>query len=170
MLTDSGSHIITSGGRAGYLPHPESDAHDIVAFDFTEPCNAQPELKKRFFDLQQGPPDVLNDQVLAMLLTGYPSGDQNYDVQNNNHLGLVRLQVTCLPDSQPSDEALLTVRAVRPIQTHPDGMSGGSAFVIQHENQGPRAYFAGIIIRGGPEFLHVLKAGFVIAFLNSFIP
>jgi hypothetical protein len=46
-------------------------------------------------------------------------------------------------------------------------MSGGSAFVIQIEHGQPRAYFAGIILRGGEEFFTILKAGYVIAFLNS---
>jgi len=38
MLTDSGSHIITSGGFRGYHPRSDTDANDIVAFDFNEPC------------------------------------------------------------------------------------------------------------------------------------
>ncbi|PRD44391.1 hypothetical protein C5748_07375 [Phyllobacterium phragmitis] len=167
MLTDSGSHIITSGGSRGYDPHPDSDAHDIVAFDFTEPCKDWPVLKKRFFELTRRPPDVPNDQVLAILLSGYPSDDQTYEVHENNHLGLARRHVACLPHSQPSDQALLTVQAVRPLKEHPDGMSGGPAFVIQLEVGGPRAYFAGIILRGGRTYFHILKAGFVFEFLNS---
>ncbi len=167
MLTDSGSHSITSGGRRGYRPHPDSDAHDIVAFNFTEPCRDRPEMKKRFFDLRSAPPNTLNVHVLAMLLAGYPSSDQVYELHENNHLGLAQLQVACLPDSQPNDEALLTVKAVPPLKQHPDGMSGGAAFVIQWENGRPKAYFAGIIIRGGKELFRILKAGFVIAFLDS---
>lgn len=167
MLTDSGSHIITSGGLRGYSPRSDTDAYDIVAFDFTEPCADRRELKKRFFELNGGPPDVLNVHVLAMLLSGYPSDDQTYEVHENNHLGLARRNVVCLPHSQPSDEALLTVQAVRPIDKHPDGMSGGSAFVIQLEGGQPRAYFAGIIVRGGKSTFRILKAGFVIAFLNA---
>jgi hypothetical protein len=167
MLTDSGSHVITSGGRRGYIPRPNTDAYDIVAFDFTEPCRDHPELKKRFFDLRSVPPDTLNVKVLAMLLTGYPSADQKYEIHENNHLGLLRRQVLCLPDSQPSDKALLTVKAQRPLEEHPDGMSGGSAFVIQWENGRPKAYFAGIIVRGGRESFRILKAGFVMAFLES---
>ena len=51
---------------------------------------------------------------------------------------------------------------------HPDGTSGGPAFVIQLEpGRRPRGYFAGIIIRGGKEFFLVLKAGYVMAFLKS---
>ena len=167
MLTDSGSHLITSGGRRGYRPHSETDAYDIVAFDFTEPCRDRPELKERFFDLQSAPPDTLNVNVLAMLLAGYPTSDQVYEVHENNHLGLARRHVVCLPDSQPSDEVLLTVRVQRPLEQHPDGMSGGSAFVIQWENGRLKAYFAGIIIRGGKKIFHILKAGFVIDFLDS---
>jgi hypothetical protein len=82
-------------------------------------------------------------------------------------LGLARRIVVCLPHSQPSDEALLTVQPVRPLDGHPDGMSGGPAFVIQLEHEGPRAYFAGMIIRGGKTSFQILKAGFVFDFLNS---
>ena len=48
MLTDDGSRIITSSGRRGYHPNPESDANDVVAFNFTEPVAAFPELRPRF--------------------------------------------------------------------------------------------------------------------------
>ena len=98
MLTDSGSHVITSGARRGYSPHPDSDVHDIVAFDFTEPCKDRPELRNRFFDLRAAPPDVFKVQVLAMLLAGYPTADQEYEIHENNHLGIVRRHVVCLPD------------------------------------------------------------------------
>lgn len=169
MLTDSGSHIITSGGYRGFLPHPQTDAHDIVAFDFTEPCKDRPELKKHFFDLSKVPPDVAvgDPAVIAMLLSGYPATDQNYDVYENNHLGLVRRQVVCQPHAQPSDNALLTVRVVRPLERYPDGMSGGSAFVIRLERGRPHAYFAGIIIRGGRDSFTIMRASVVRAFINT---
>ncbi len=111
----------------------------------------------------------MNKHVLAVLLTGYPSADQRYEVHENNHLGLVRRLVTCLPEKQPSDEALLSVKAQQPLTVHPDGMSGGSAFVIQMENGLPKAYFAGIIVRGGLKSFQILKAGFIISFLKSFL-
>lgn len=167
MLTDSGSHIITSGGLRRYPERSDTDAHDIVAFDFTEPCADWPELKKRFFDLNRRPPDVLNIHVLALLLSGFPFYDQTYEIHENNHLGIARRNVVCLPQSQPSDHALLTVKAVHPVEKHPDGMSGGSAFVIQLEGERPHAYFAGIIVRGGKDTFHILKAGVVIEFLNA---
>lgn len=167
MLTDTGSHVITSGGYRGFLPHPDTDAHDIVAFDFTEPCKDRPELKKCFFELSRVPPEVLDSDVVAMLLSGYPADDQIYDIHENNHLGLTRRNVVCQPHSQPSDDALLTLRVVRPLAKHPDGMSGGSAFVIRLEHGKPHAYFAGIIVRGGRDFFTILKAGVVCAFLDS---
>ena len=167
MLTDSGRHVITSGGRRGYKPRSDTDAHDIIAFDFTEPCKDCPELKKRFFDFRQPPPDVLNVHVLGMLLTGYPSGAQKYEIHENNHLGIVRRQVVCLPHSQPSDDVLLTVKAVHPMAEDPDGMSGGSAFVIQWQHGQPHAYFAGVILRGGTSRFQILKAGVVLSFLES---
>lgn len=169
MLTDSGSHIITSGGYRGYPPHPQTDANDIVAFDFTEPCKDRPELKKHFFDLSKVPREVevADAQVIAMLLSGYPADDQIYDIFEKNHLGLTRRQVVCQPHSQPSDDALLTVRVVRPLEKHPDGMSGGSAFVIRLEQGRPRACFAGIVVRGGRDFFTILRAGVVCAFIDT---
>ncbi|WP_162943919.1 MULTISPECIES: hypothetical protein [unclassified Rhizobium] len=167
MLTDSGSHIITSGGVRRYSPRSDTDAYDIVAFDFSEPCADRPELKKRFFELREGPPDVLNIHVLAILLSGFPSADQIYNLHESNHLGLFRRNIVCLPGAQPNDEALLTVQASKPLDKLPDGMSGGSAFVVQLEDGRPRAYFAGLIVRGGKDTFQILKVGYVLAFLNA---
>lgn len=167
MLTDD-NNIITSGGFRHYNGKSDSDAYDIVAFDFTAPCADRPELKKRFFDLRGGaPPSSLNVNVLAILLSGFPAVDQDYDVYEKNHIGLARRNITCEPHEQPSDEALLRVRAVQPLEIDPDGMSGGSAFVIQLVDGQPRAYFGGIVVRGGREFFSILKPGFVIAFLDA---
>jgi hypothetical protein len=169
MLTDKGSHIVTTAGRAGFSLHPDTDAHDIVAFDFTEPCVEWPELQTRFLGLTRSPPQAWSNHVLALLLCGYPFGDQNYDLADNNHLGLGRRQIACTLHSQSDDPALMTVQPVQPLTFDPDGMSGGAAFVIQYEQGQPRAYFAGIIVRGGTKFLHILKVGFVIRFLDSIL-
>jgi hypothetical protein len=170
MLKDDGSVLVTSSGMRSYPMSAETDAYDIAAFDFTEPVNDHPDLKKRFFDLEQVPPDALNVDVIAVLLAGYPAQDQNYDLAENNHLGLRRRHVVCLLHGQPSDEVMLTVRAETLLQDEPDGMSGGSAFVIQLLNGEPHAYFAGLIVRGGKEFFHILKSGVVVGFLRSAFP
>lgn len=167
MLKDDGSILVTSSGSRSYSQSSETDAYDLVAFDFTEPVAAHPELRRRFFNLSATPPDTLNTNILAMLLTGFPAKAQKYELEDKNHLGMARLNVTCLPDSQPADLALLRVRPERELTISPDGMSGGSAFVIQLVNREPHAYFAGIIVRGGVSGFYVLKVGFVVAFLNS---
>lgn len=166
MLTDNGSHIITSSGLRSYTPRPDTDAFDLIAFDFSAPCAARPELKKHFFDLQGAPRECPGSRVLGMLLAGYPFAMQLYDLEDRNHLGLIRRHVTCVPHSQPSDEATLIVKTVQPLDIDPDGMSGGPAFIIQYDADGPRAYFAGIIIRGGCECFTIIKVDFVLGFLR----
>lgn len=167
MLKDDGSVLVTSGGVRHYQPSLDTDAYDIVAFDFTEPVAAHPDLKNRFFDLQEVPPDTLSSNVMAVLLAGYPSNEQLYDLGDNNHLGLVRRHVVCLPERQPSDPVLIQLRAQTPLSSNPDGMSGGSAFAILRLEREQRAFFAGIIVRGGTHNFHVLKSGYVMAFLRS---
>lgn len=170
MLKDDGSVLVTSGGMGAYPISSDTDAYDIVAFDFTEPVIDHLDLRQRFFDFNQVPPDAFNNKIVAVVLAGYPAKDQIYDIIENNHLGLVRRRIVCLPDGQPTDEAMLTLRAVTPLQDEADGMSGGSAFVIQLSNDEPHAYFAGMIVRGGREFFHILKSGFVAGFLRSLFP
>ncbi|MEI9405906.1 hypothetical protein [Mesorhizobium argentiipisi] len=166
MLKDDGSILVTSGGFRAYRPRLDTDGNDIAAFDFTEPVEAHPDLKKRFFDFTELPPDTPAPNVMAMLLTGFPSAGQAYELEAKNHLGLARLDVLCLPDGQPKDGALIRVRATSPLRIDPDGMSGGSAFVIQMVGAELKAYFAGIILQGR-ELFHVLKSGYVMAFLRS---
>ena len=167
MMSDDGEVAITSGGVRSYRMSSETDAFDLIAFDFTEPCAARPDLRPRFFDLTRIPPNVVDKAIIAFLLTGYPFKDQRYEVHETNQLGLARRLVTCLPESQPSDDALLSVRSTTPLPHDPDGMSGGSAFVVQESNGQFDAYFAGIIVRGGREIFHVIKAGYVFSFLSS---
>ncbi len=167
MMTDTGSHIITSGGSRKFVATTSTDAHDIVAFDFTEPCKELPELKKRFFHFHGAPPNTPSNMILGIVAAGYFSCEQNYDVQANNHLGSVRRTIVCEPDSQLSDQALLSVRPVQTLDGDPDGMSGGSAFVIVMTNSGPKAYFAGIVVRGGRQYLHILKSHYIQEFLKK---
>jgi len=140
MLTDDGSRIITSSGRRGYNRNPESDACDVVAFNFTEPVAAFPELKRRFFNLTEIPENFRSDITLAMLLVGFPAASQDYDLYENNRLGFRRLHVPCLPHAeQPSDNAILRVKPTQALEVSPDGMSGGPAFAIQYAEGCPRA-------------------------------
>ncbi|MER8845786.1 hypothetical protein [Mesorhizobium australicum] len=49
------------------------------------------------------PPNTPVTNVMAMLLTGYPSAGQAYELETNRHLGLARLNVRCMPDGQPNE-------------------------------------------------------------------
>ncbi|MER9270445.1 hypothetical protein [Mesorhizobium sp. M0643] len=77
------------------------------------------------------------------------------------------MPITCELDSQPHDSSTLIVRATDPLDVDPDGLSGRPAFAVHYENGRPRAYFAGIIVRGGREYFRILKSGYIFAFLNS---
>lgn len=112
LLVDGGN-VVTSGGFQRYRPHPETDAYDMVAFDFSEPAREVPGLANRFFTLADAPPKVPNTHVLAMLLAGFVFKEQDYAIHEENRLGLARRHVLCLPDSQPADEVLLRIRAVQ---------------------------------------------------------
>ena len=79
---------LTSGGFRAYPDSIDTDAYDVAAFDFTEPVADHPELRRRFFDLSQVPPNTFNNDVIAVLLAGYPAKEQSYDLEENNHLGL----------------------------------------------------------------------------------
>lgn len=170
MLTDDNEGVaITSGGYVRTDPSSESDAYDLIAFDFTEPCQKRPDLRKRFFDLRSMPPDLRGVTDSVVILTGCPTKDQTYDVEQNNHIGIARRHVLCHPtQDQPSDDALVRLRAIKPMPHDPDGMSGGSAFVIFDTPNGLKAHFAGIVVRGGLELFHIIRAGYVLAFLNRF--
>jgi hypothetical protein len=166
MLMDDGSILVSSGGVRFYQSSADTDAYDIAAFDFGGAVADFPELARRFFELIQVPPSVLKLDVVAVLLSGFPASDHDYALADNR-LGLARRCVICFPDGQSADSDLMRLRAEVAMTVSAAGMSGGGAFVVQIEEGGLSAYFAGIILRGSNEYFHVLKPGFVIAFLKS---
>ena len=40
-----------AGGWTAYSPSPDTDANDLVAFDFTEPCASRADLRQRLFHI-----------------------------------------------------------------------------------------------------------------------
>jgi len=83
---------------------------------------------------------------------------------------LLRSTQPARADPKATFVTLLRVKPTQPLKVSPDGMSGGAAFAIQYAAGGPRAYFAGIIVRGGREDFYVLKSGVVMTFLDSILP
>ena len=167
MLLDDGSYLITSAGfRSNLLPEG-GDANDFVGFDFTEPVAAHPDLGRRFFELREVPPPTIKEHIMAVLLTGFPSKRQLYELEDKNHLGFVKLNIVCEPDELSNDPALMRVRPVAPLAVDPDGMSGGSAFMVHYDTGRLRAYFSGIIVRGGRDGFYILHPGLILQFLRS---
>jgi hypothetical protein len=166
MMTDGGGMLVTSGGTRYFTPSVETDANDLVVFNFTEPVAAFPQFRSRFFNL--GWPQNLNTDPVAYLVTGCAYDDQSYDVADSNHIGVARRSVVCtLDDEQPSDPALVRLRSGEPLSFDPDGMSGGSAFVVHRDQSGFWVDFAGIIVRGGGTGFHIVKAAVVYRFLKT---
>jgi len=150
----------------------ETDYTQLMAFDFTEPCAEVPTLRSRFFNLLAFPPAVPSNEVIFFLAAGFPSSDQNYRLAEANALDLVKRVVVCRLGAerrQPSDDALLEILPLAPLVFDPDGMSGGSVFVVLAEPDGPAAYFGGLIMRGGRNSLQILKTGYIRRFLDLLV-
>jgi hypothetical protein len=172
ILLPDGSLAITSSGsrtfRTGHHNISSSDAYDLAAFDFSEPACEFPALSNNFFKFDCIPPDTPNTHILAFVVAGYPTADQKYDLEDENHLGMVRRILIAESDSQPADIALLKLKFIRHLDFDPDGLSGGPAFVIQIVDGTPRAYLGGMVLRAGKSHCYILKSGFLWDFLCSF--
>jgi hypothetical protein len=128
---------------------------------------SSPSTSQNLFRLQSLPPPVDPSDILGFLIAGFPSNKQTYDLWQSNHVGLAKLIVSCRADGLSTDPALLRLRAAPPLDFDPDGMSGGSAFVLQSTPAGFCGYFSGIVLRGGREFFYVLDPAFVMKFIES---
>ncbi|TAX50375.1 hypothetical protein ELH99_09490 [Rhizobium leguminosarum] len=167
MLKSDGSELVTSGGVRNFISRTESDYSDLVIFDFTEPCLEHVELQRRFFHFREIPPDAPNTETIFVQVNGYPSSAQDYELEDKNHLGLRRRKVFCSLDGQSSDHALLRLKTHSTLDFDPDGMSGGSAFTVQHIAGKPTAFFAGMTTRAGRDHIHILKSGYIKGFLDE---
>jgi hypothetical protein len=126
-------------------------------------------LKERFFDLREIPPDTRNIDIVFAIVAGFPSKDQKYELEEKNHIGKFKRIVVCQLDQATYDPALLCLRATEPLDFDPDGMSGGSAFVVQVVSGELRAYFAGLVVTGGRDRFHIVKVGHIHRFLTTLV-
>lgn len=169
LMSRDGRNIFTSSGMRQF--NNESSPHylDLAAFEFTEPCEANPALMERFYDLHEVPPDTLNFNIVAAVVAGFPSGDQTYELEDKNHIGKLKRIITCEVDPSAMDPSQLCLRTSEPLGFDPDGMSGGSAFVVQMVDGELRAYFAGIVVTGGQDRFHIIKVGLIERFLRHLL-
>jgi hypothetical protein len=169
LLSRDGQNIITSSGVRQFSDENNPYYLDLAAFEFTEPCEAHPDLKERFFDLREVPPDAPNTDIVFAVVAGFPSRDQNYELEEKNHIGKFKRIVVCQFDPSSYDPALLCLRTNEPLGFDPDGMSGGSAFVVQVVDGEFRAYFAGVVVTGGQDRFHIIKVGLIERFLRALL-
>lgn len=164
-----GRSIVTSSGVRHFNEESNPHYRDLAAFEFTESCEAHPDLKERFFDLREVPPSARNIDIICIVVAGFPSKDQKYELEEKNHIGRLKRIVVCQPDSATYDPALLCLRASEPLGFDPDGMSGGSAFVVQVVDGKFCAYFAGLVVTGGRDRFHIIKVGDIYRFLTTLV-
>jgi hypothetical protein len=124
-------------------------------------------FQQPFFDLRGMPPDAPNTDIVFAVVAGFPCKDQKYELEEKNHIGKFKRIVVCQPDPDTYDPALLCLCTNEPLDFDPDGMSGGSAFVVQIVNGVFRAYFAGIVVTGGRDRFHIIKVGHIHRFLAA---
>lgn len=171
LLLPDGSKLVTSSGVRTFRVSEHTrttDAYDVAAFDFSAPASEFPELMKNFFEFDCVPPDTLNTHIMAFVIAGFPSAYQRYELEEKNHLGMVRRIVVAEPDSQPEDPALLRLKFVQELDFDPDGLSGGPVFVVQLVHGECRVFVGGIVLRAGRTHCYILKSGFLWNFLCSF--
>jgi hypothetical protein len=169
LLGRDGQNIVTSSGVRHFNDEGSPHYLDLAAFEFTEPCEAHPDLKERFFDLREMPPETRNTDIVVAVVAGFPSKDQKYELEEKNHIGKFKRIIVCQPDPSSYDPALLCLRTNEPLDFNPDGMSGGSAFVVQVVDGEFRAYFAGLVVTGGQDRFHIIKVGHIYRFLAALV-
>ena len=168
LIVNGGADVITSGGHSMFPEANATDFHDLMAFDFTEPCAAGALNPSLFFHFSQLPPDHLVEDVVCIVCAGYPTSAQRYEV-DEGRLGSARCRVLCKPGPDSQDPALKRALVSTPLSFDPDGMSGGSAFVCLDDGGRFEAYFAGVITRGGCDGFYFVKSGAVRRFLDMAI-
>jgi hypothetical protein len=167
LLGRDGQNLITSSGVRHFNDETNPHYLDLAAFEFTEPCQVHPDLKERFFGLRAIPPDAPNTDIVFAVVAGFPSKDQKYELEEKNHIGKFKRIIVCQPDPSTYDPALLCLRTNEPLDFDPDGMSGGSAFVVQMVDGEFRAYFAGLVVTAGRDRFHIIKVGHIYRFLAA---
>lgn len=170
LLFPDGSTVVTSSGFRSFNSGEEtlfSDAFDLAAFDFTAPVLQNPQLQNIFYPLDALPQDTWNKDIIAFILAGFPSDQQQYELADKNHLGLRKNILVAKPTGQPSDTALLDFEYVKELDFNPDGLSGGPVFVVQVVDNQASAFLCGMQLRSGKRNGSFLKVGFIKEFLDS---
>jgi hypothetical protein len=169
LLGRDGRQLVTCSGVRHFADESNPYYLDLAAFEFTEPCEAYPDLKERFFHFRDVPPAARNTDIVFAVVAGFPAKDQKYELEEKNHIGRLKRIVVCHLEQTSFNPALLCLRTNEPLDFDPDGMSGGAAFVVQVVDGEFRAYFAGVVVTGGADRFHIIKVGDIHRFLLTLV-
>lgn len=129
-------------------------------------------MKERFFKLDELPPAVPAEQVVGLVVSGYPIKKQDYGfTEEIRKLGFAVAPIICsiAPDQSKEDTTVLKLMSLSPLKFDLDGMSGGAAFVLQLVNGTAHAHLAGMIVMGANDKFHILKIGPIMNSINSWL-
>jgi hypothetical protein len=163
-LSSAGYFFLSNSDQAN-----KDDNYDLIAYDFTDQAHTVAGLSGRFFQLSAGGALAEAEDIVAYLAYGYPSADQQYDVYDENHIGLVIRSMTCDPVETSPASPFGKCSLVAPDQFDMDGLSGGAVFASIASGGDMVVKLAGVINRAGNGILHFIKAKVVCNLLDRAI-
>ncbi|MBN8543769.1 MAG: hypothetical protein J0M34_05840 [Alphaproteobacteria bacterium] len=174
LLDKDGKSFCSAGGIRYYNNDINDEVlNDLAVFDFTEPCKDRTQMKERFFNLNGLPPDVPSNQVVGLVVSGYPTDKQDYGMnEETRHLGFAQASITCSiasDENQLEDSTVLKLNVLGSLSLNPDGMSGGAAFTLQLVNGTAHAHLAGMVVMAGSNNFYILKIGCILNSINSWL-
>ena len=133
------------------------DTIDVAAFEFDLARYDVPNMTNEFYPIDDARVWPTDTAQMPFMAFGYPSGRQLFD---ESRIGSRCTSVPAIFDGGTSSPHLQRIKMVKP--TEVDGMSGGPVFYIGGAPGDYFAGFAGMIMRGGGDYLYFMSAGFLL--------
>lgn len=171
LLPHTGSYLSAAGYF--FLSNSEQanndDHYDLIAYDFTDQAHTIAGLSGRFLQINAGGPLAEVEDLVAYHAYGYPSADQQYDLYDENHIGLVIRSMTCDPVETSPALPFGKCSLIASDQFDMDGLSGGAVFASIAFGGDMVVKLAGVINRAGNGIIHFIKAKVVCNLLDRAI-
>jgi hypothetical protein len=135
----------------------DDDTIDVAAFEFDLSHHDVANLTNEFFPIDDARIWPTGTVKMPFMAFGYPSHRQLFD---EDRIGARCISVQAVFDGGTSSPHLQRVRTEKSIGA--DGMSGGPVFYIGGAPGDYFAGFAGMVMRGGSNYLHFMSAGFLL--------
>ncbi|MDQ2089248.1 hypothetical protein [Marimonas arenosa] len=142
---------------------PEQDADQVRAFNFSGAVYQHPKMLRDFFDARKSIDDDELSQAAFFCAFGCVDEDQDIHVRDEFPFGYQELKLrvsalTCEFDGSTPDDSVFRLRIVGRQPASLNGASGGPVFAILERGSFSEVLFAGMIVRGGNEFLYIISA------------